>query len=143
MSIGLVAMPPRRRVSSRLLHCGDHVGVDLRHRVRDTERQGLVSFGQMPHRFPEREHVVRRVGEEADGVQALRVRQHSFRRDESVARLEAGDAAGPCGPEHGPARLRAEREGHHAGRDGSRGSLELPPGVCSRLRGLRVGAGVR
>ena len=53
--------------------------------------------------------------EEANGIQALCVWQHTIERYKAVAWLEAGDAAVRCGPENRTARLRAERERHHAG----------------------------
>ena len=98
---------------------------------------------RMARRLPEGEHVRGGVCEESERVEALRKRKHSVHREQTVTGLESGDAAKRCrAVSIEPPVCVPMATGTIPAATAAADPLELPPGVCARLRGLCVAAGV-
>src|SRR5207247_3011297 len=72
----------------------------------------------MSHRFPEQEHIGRRMREEPERVQALREWEHALHGKKTIAGLESGNATKGSWPQPRPLGLSSESERYHPCRDG-------------------------
>ena len=85
--------------------------------------------------LPDRLDVLHGTCEPADCVEGCRAGHDAGAADITEARLVAVDAAERGGPQDGSGRLRAERDGHHAGRDRRRAAARgAARGVCRPVR---------